>query len=149
MEIVRLENGLIEVASFVDGVEALRDDIKDTDTGFSVLGPPALKYHYVAMRESPDYDYVIDNFLLEVIGSNAPVDLLGDYNQNGTVDAADYVRWRDANINGSQGYADWRANFGRTRAGGATVSSVPEPSCLAFLIIYGLLSTGIGRHRRG
>ena len=44
--------------------------------------------------------------------------LVGDYNLNGIVDAADYVAWRDTGINGAQGYTDWRANFGKT--GGAS-----------------------------
>ena len=47
--------------------------------------------------------------------------LTGDYNVNGTVDAADYVVWRK----GSGGtftpadYGVWRANFGATGSGGA------------------------------
>lgn len=36
----------------------------------------------------------------------------GDYNGNGTIDTGDYVAWRKTNINGAQGYADWKANFG-------------------------------------
>ncbi|HEX2476094.1 MAG TPA: dockerin type I domain-containing protein, partial [Lacipirellulaceae bacterium] len=76
----------------------------------------------------------------------------GDYNRNGTVDAADYVLWRktlgqmgvgltaDGNDNGSIDASDydvWRANFGRT-AGAASGSSVgaaaPEPmSCVLLL----------------
>jgi hypothetical protein len=143
MEIVRLENGLIEVASFVDGTEVLRDDIKDTDTGFNVIGPPAFSYDYVAFRNTQDFDYVIDNFMLEVIGSNEPADLLGDYNANGTVDAADFVLWRDGNINGLQGYSDWRANFGRAVGGGSfSQSSVPEPASAAFLVLGGWLAIG-------
>ncbi|MEQ8848898.1 hypothetical protein [Botrimarina sp.] len=66
MEITRLENGLLEVATFVDGVEILRDEIKDTDTGFNVIGPPADTYHYLGFRNSSgDYDYVIDNVLVQ------------------------------------------------------------------------------------
>jgi hypothetical protein len=145
MEIVRLENGLIEIASFVDDVEVLRDDIKDTDTGFNVLGPPAFSYDYVAFRNSPDYDYVIDNFMVEVIGSNEPGDLLGDYNENGTVDAADYVLWRENNINGPQGYTDWRANFGRTLGASAGTAAVPEPAGAALVIIGGLLAPLVRR----
>jgi subtilisin family serine protease len=43
--------------------------------------------------------------------------LAGDHNLNGTVDAADYVLWRKNNLNGQQGYNDWRANFGRGNVG--------------------------------
>jgi hypothetical protein len=55
------------------------------------------------------------------------VGIPGDYNDNGTVDAADYVVWR--NSDGTQpGYNTWRTNFGRTAASGAGVilSAVPE-----------------------
>jgi len=44
----------------------------------------------------------------------APGGPTGDYNKNGVVDAADYVVWRKTNINGAQGYTDWRANFGKS-----------------------------------
>jgi hypothetical protein len=145
MEIVRLENGLIEVASFVDEVEVLRDDIKDTDTGFNVIGPPAFTYDYVVFSNSTDYDYVLDNFMLEVIGSNEPGDLLGDHNGNGTVDAADYVLWRENNIDGAQGYADWRANFGRSlgSGGSGSAANVPEPAGIALFVISTLFAAGI------
>ena len=78
--------------------------------------------------------------------------LPGDYNQNGTVDAADYALWRDNNgsltslpNDDTPGVADddytrWRANFGRTVGGGngASVGFVgsvaPEPSSLILLL---------------
>lgn len=81
----------------------------------------------------------------------------GDYNKNGTVDAADYTVWRNnlgainesaINSNGNGGgvtiedYEHWKANFGNVApaAGGAAVSiSVPEPSAagLAWLALVG------------
>jgi hypothetical protein len=71
---------------------------------------------------------------VEYIGT-APT-LKGDYNGNGTVDAADYVVWRKTD--GSMpGYNLWRANFGRTSGGGAAlgaVASVPEPASIALLL---------------
>jgi hypothetical protein len=51
----------------------------------------------------------IDYYEIKVPGSGG---LTGDYNGDGEVDAADYVVWRTTNINGQQGYNDWRANFG-------------------------------------
>jgi hypothetical protein len=47
-----------------------------------------------------------------------PPTVPGDYNQNGTVDAADYVVWRK-NDGTPAGYDTWRANFGATTATGA------------------------------
>jgi hypothetical protein len=65
--------------------------------------------------------------------------LLGDYNLNGTVDAADYVVWRETEINGAQGYLDWRANLGASISGlgaAAGSSQVPEPaSAISALVI--------------
>jgi hypothetical protein len=85
--------------------------------------------------------------------------LTGDYNQNGVVDAADYVLWRDtlaesvANGTGADGNADgtindedyavWRSQFGKSvseslasNAAGSN-SAVPEPgtSLLLFLAV--------------
>ena len=44
--------------------------------------------------------------------SMVPAPALGDYNNDGKVDAADYVSWRKTNINGAPGYTDWRSNYG-------------------------------------
>jgi hypothetical protein len=59
--------------------------------------------------------------------------LAGDYNQDGNVDAADYVAWRNdpAAFGGDPaGYDTWRGNFGTTTMGSAnaaSIASVPEP----------------------
>jgi hypothetical protein len=64
------------------------------------------------------------------------VTLPGDFNQDGVVDAADYVVWRKTD--GTQaGYDLWRANFGRTTGAGAiSIATVPEPAS-AMLIVVG------------
>jgi hypothetical protein len=60
--------------------------------------------------------------------------LLGDFNHDGTVDAADYTIWRDGldTLYTLGDYADWKAHFGETAGGTAASSplssSVPEPS---------------------
>ena len=48
---------------------------------------------------------------------------LGDYNNNGVTDAADYVVWRKKNGPASD-YTQWRANFGNTGTPGLPVSAV-------------------------
>jgi len=65
----------------------------------------------------------------------------GDFNLDGTVDAADYVWWRKTG--GTElDYLKWQNNFGRSLAGsgGNDFSGVPEPcsAALAFLAACGL-----------
>ena len=63
--------------------------------------------------------------------------LPGDYNGDGTVDAADYVVWRK-NDGTQSGYDNWRANFGLTAGSGSGASAnaaVPEPSTLIVLVV--------------
>jgi hypothetical protein len=79
------------------------------------------------------------------------ITLPGDYDGNGVVDTGDYLVWRKTGINGAQGYADWRANFGATAAAsGSNIGSaaVPEPACCALAAI-GLLGGSCVRRRRG
>jgi len=73
--------------------------------------------------------------------------LNGDYNQNGVVDAADYVAWRKTNSGDAQGYADWRENYGEPSGGSGGSSSesgVPEPNS-AFFLMWGLLTAACCR----
>ena len=79
-----------------------------------------------------------------------PPPLVGDFNEDGSVDASDYIVWRKTD--GSQaGYDAWRADFGKTAVGAAASSiqagaAVPEPSTVVSLIlsVAGLLA---GRRR--
>jgi hypothetical protein len=76
-----------------------------------------------------------------------PPQLIGDYNGNGVVDAADYVLWRsggpllnqgdDRDHVNQQDYVVWRSHFGQTAAGSGLGSgqSVPEPAGLASVFI--------------
>jgi len=70
----------------------------------------------------------------------------GDYNQDGTVDAADYIVWRK--VDGTQaGYDTWRENFGVTLPGsGGGSNQVPEPTC-ALPIIAAAMSGYVARRR--
>jgi hypothetical protein len=77
--------------------------------------------------------------------------LVGDYNSNGTVDAADYTIWRDtlnsttdlrADGNGNHmidagDYQQWKSNFGNHSGSGASDAafSVPEPSTAPLLLL--------------
>lgn len=91
----------------------------------------------------------IDDIRLE-LSLVAAVSLPGDYNQDGTVDAADYTVWRD-NLGQSatlpndstpgtvtqSDYDTWRAHFGQTLGSGSGASAnvaVPEPAALVLLM---------------
>jgi hypothetical protein len=54
--------------------------------------------------------------------------IAGDYNTDGTVDAADYVLWRKSGAS-PEAYDEWRANFGSIAGAAASLmdASVPEP----------------------
>jgi hypothetical protein len=62
----------------------------------------------------------------------------GDFNDDGVVNAADYVTWRK--FDGTQaGYDNWRINFGSTSPGsGSAHPPVPEPSAVSLLMLAAL-----------
>ena len=66
----------------------------------------------------------------------------GDFNNDGTVDASDYVVWRNGlgTIYTQNDYNVWRARFGQTAGSGSALpsagplpSAVPEPATFALL----------------
>lgn len=68
LEIVRTGNGLIEVATFIDNVELLRDSVKNSDSFVPFIGTGPESFDYVAFRNaSGDSDYVFDNFMIQTI----------------------------------------------------------------------------------
>ena len=89
--------------------------------------------------------------------------LAGDYNQDGTVDVADYLVWRNslgsdtslANDDtagvGQDDFDRWRANFGRAVGSGsgfASEAAVPEPASLALFAFACAVLYSIGCRRR-
>ncbi len=80
----------------------------------------------------------------------SPIGVIGDFNNDGVVDAADYVVWRNASptaalpndrtpgVVDASDYADWRANFGKSQpASGAALgtNSIPEPASILLLFV--------------
>jgi hypothetical protein len=94
--------------------------------------------------------YGANDVVLSVMG----LGVAGDYNQNGVVDAADYIVWRGtmgdtgsglaADGNGDMvvnqdDYALWRSNFGRSAAGASSAAiratGVPEPASPLLVLV--------------
>jgi hypothetical protein len=135
---------------------------KDAFNNFTEFGLVTRNNHNggtIIERSTPTY---VDNLTYFVPG--AEEDLFGDYNDNGTVDAADYVAWRDNEgttntlLNrhpdntgpiGAADYETWAANFGDMAASGSSVAgaAVPEPASLALGTIVGGLAL-LGRRAR-
>jgi hypothetical protein len=91
---------------------------------------------------------------------STPTGVLGDYNNNSVVDAADYVVWRNGGPLSHEGasigvtdqadYDFWRSRFAAISGGGAlSAGGVPEPTSL-LLVCLGQLAIlmAIGRQAR-
>jgi hypothetical protein len=99
----------------------------------------------------------------------APPTLVGDYNDDGFVDAGDYPVWRNnlgsttadlpndltPELVDESDYAAWKDNYGNSRgtgagAGGLSASpATPEPGSALLLILGGLGMIAAKRHRGG
>lgn len=90
-------------------------------------------------RDINEATVVFDNLVV----TQLPAGLDGDYNGDGSVNAADYTVWRDGNSpdETQAGYDLWAGNYGATASSRA--QSIPEPSSivtLAFAIWNGVLT---------
>jgi Type I phosphodiesterase / nucleotide pyrophosphatase len=90
------------------------------------------------------------------------VSLAGDYNLDGTVDAADYTVWRnslgattelaaDGNNNkmvDTGDYVIWKQQFGKSTGGGfASLSQVPEPTAGAAILVFACIRLAASARR--
>ncbi|HVT27493.1 MAG TPA: right-handed parallel beta-helix repeat-containing protein, partial [Lacipirellulaceae bacterium] len=102
------------------------------NTAVSFTGGPAMPYEFRS-----DGLYV-----------TTPHTLVGDYNNDGLVDSADYVVWRKR-YNTSDLYQTWRTHFAHANGGRSNVldsdfarSSVPEPSAAPISVALALVAMG-------
>jgi hypothetical protein len=111
-------------------------------------------------------DDVIDNLDLVAYDTYFSLDdvLPGDYNDDGTVDGADYTVWRnnrggsDSALNGNgpgtgtvddDDYTYWRRHYGTGDGGGGGIgTAVPEPSSVFLAILAAAAVFGFGRRDR-
>ena len=109
----------------------------------------------------PGYDLQgLNHFTLSV---QAVINIPGDYNGDGLVNATDYTSWRDslgstvtnpfdgADGNGdgmitSADYSVWRSNFGRSTSAATKGVAVPEPTS-AWLLCLAIMTVGLGYRR--
>ena len=154
-------NGLLRVVLVNGFVPAEGDSFKILTAAGNISGTfPVLSVPPVAGGKGLTWQvhYNPGDVTLEVLTV-----LLGDYNGNGIVDAADYVVWPKTSVrlvpslaadgNGNNqidtgDYDVWRAHFGQTAGSGAGIianSAVPEPATLVLLI---LAPVGWYFHRR-
>jgi hypothetical protein len=111
------------------GIETALTDV----TQFRVLHNPALSFNGDAVAGS----FLIDN----ITAAGDTAELIGDFNKDGFVDAADYVMWRKDPSVGS--YDDWVEHFGESLPPGAGGTAAPEPTASALaalaLVLLSLL----------
>jgi hypothetical protein len=105
----------------------------------------------VVFNYGVDYELMVEAALAINAAAADSESLPGDYNHDGTVDAADYVMWRKP-LPTDNGYLTWQNNFGRTLNGGGgseplANSPVPEPSTI-LLTAYALSFVVIERSSR-
>jgi hypothetical protein len=101
--------------------------------------------------------------VIDAVMAAVPI-LAGDYNDDGIVDAGDYIVWRKslagggflANETASPGVIDeldydaWMTNFGSTAVGngGGQAPQVPEPATLALVFLAGACGSSVRRRLR-
>lgn len=103
-------------------------------------------YEIWVQLNAPDIIFPVDYALAWWAGADerpAP----GDFNGDNSVDAADYVVWRKTDSS-TEGYNEWRINFGNT-SGSGTSGAVPEAASAVMLLVmcavFGTFGRGRGR----
>ncbi len=123
-----------------DSEPAMQDD----GMGGMIPGISSDSWDYFALRNTglDDVDLLIDNFKLEIFGSNAGIP--GDFDGDGDADGRDFLLWQRGGSPDpfSPGdLEDWQEAY--TNGPLAAVNAVPEPSAWLLLTLCGLLAGGL------
>jgi hypothetical protein len=138
-------------------------DPSDPQNGTNLFDPQVGQSFDVVTADSIDAEFIVIQapayddrlFVAGVVNTGSsqslritvvPFSLPGDFNNDGSVDAADYVIWRN-NAGTQAGYDLWRSHFGQTGGSGSAATAnaaVPEPATAVALIagIFVLISRG-------
>jgi hypothetical protein len=130
-------------------------------TSFLILAANQIIDQGVSLSDADANQFTLHVYNNVVVLESIVPPFAGDYNYDGTVNAADYTVWRntlggtdvllaDGNNNGIVDFADygvWKLNFGATGSAQATATdaAVPEPSSVGLLA--GLLTMVIAAGR--
>jgi autotransporter-associated beta strand protein len=149
-------NAIADTAALIvtGGILNLGTGIDEMIASLSLGGVPQVGGTYGSTSSGATFQndtYFAGSGILTIPGGMLP----GDYNNDGKVNAADYVLWRKdpGNHGGPGGYNIWRANFGDPPGAGSGSGlsgggSVPEPAAVALLLsAVGVLVGGFRRRR--
>ena len=152
----------VEIDLTTGGLHTQTGDIKGYDEFLDAGFVPSGFQIYInksGQFMNPDFAWTvyIDNIRVGRLIAGIP----GDFNEDGSVDAADYVVWRKSegtenalpNDNGlgtpigAEHYNLWRTKFGAPAAANSSASAVPEPASALVLIVAGVCWHGTKRRR--
>ncbi|TWT99829.1 hypothetical protein Pla108_07720 [Botrimarina colliarenosi] len=123
-------------------VRFANDGVWEAATGFNLLTTSLVVDSETAgpLFVAPTLAEVVDPEMLE---------LAGDFNFDGAVNAADYTVWRDQGLD-SAAYASWQANYGAVLPPVGLATATPEPGAilLVFLGLTSLAARGATAPRR-
>jgi len=105
--------------------------------------PPGRAYEFIGTGQTGPFGTGLYDFPMVLTAVPEPEED-GDFNEDGTVDAADYVAWRKTNAEDLDAYNDWVRTFGMSGLGGGSGNSpaggVPEPVGLIMLLTAACIS---------
>jgi uncharacterized protein YyaL (SSP411 family) len=144
-DLTRIDGNPVWQERIVDALEWLHSNRRDPNGHYGRLwGRGGFQATALSEWHLNDQASVARSYLHTGLAMLPEVPLAGDYNDNGVVDAADYVAWRNGGplqndpTPGVQpaDYELWRARFGNVVGGSSSnLGAVPEPKSLVLLLI--------------